>query len=391
MDPTLNLALKNLCENMTCASVKSEDICSLHQEELKLFCLNHQQLVCLICRDAKIHAGHKFCPRNEALQDLKVKLQDGLQKAKEIFKDYHDCRETCNEQAEYINVQREKVERKIKILRSFVASLTLRRMPGWLQSGRKRRRNVRSLRRGLRLSRSTEEQLASCDVSFLKNVQTAMNKIQELPKEPELLPGGLLDEAKHVGNLKFNVWEGMKEMLSYSPVILDPNTAHPVFSLSEDLTSLVKEAQQRPKNPERNMRHFVLGSALESGRHIWDVEVGGNNDWQVGVAWGDPCFPGKILTWCIGIRDCKYTKPSVAYGAWNPPVEVLRVRVDVDINEKSLSLSEPLTNTELFSVKNPSNWPDLSSNCKMYRYFYTTSTSPLKIIPFLPRVTTQMC
>ncbi|XP_077359612.1 E3 ubiquitin-protein ligase TRIM35-like [Festucalex cinctus] len=132
--------------------------------------------------------------------------------------------------------------------------------------------------------RSTEELLTSDPISFLKNFQTAMTRIQKLPDGPKLLPGALLDEVKHVGNLKFSVWERMKETVSYSPVILDPNTAHPELILSEDLTSASRqEEQQRPNNPERFKWRRVLGSALASGTHMWDVEVGDNAAWSLGV------------------------------------------------------------------------------------------------------------
>lgn len=106
----------------------------------------------------------------------------------------------------------------------------------------------------------------------MKNFHTAMTEIQKLPNKPELLPGALLDEAKCVGNLKFNTWERMKELVSYSPIILDPNTADAELSLSENLTSLsFGKRHLRPKNPERFDWYKVCGSALASGTHTRDV------------------------------------------------------------------------------------------------------------------------
>ncbi|XP_057682802.1 cytoplasmic protein NCK2-like [Corythoichthys intestinalis] len=69
-DIPANLALRNICENILRAPVKSQDICSLHKEELKLFCLDHRELVCLVCRDAEIHAGHKILPLEEVAERL---------------------------------------------------------------------------------------------------------------------------------------------------------------------------------------------------------------------------------------------------------------------------------------------------------------------------------
>ncbi|KAG1944428.1 verrucotoxin subunit beta-like [Pimephales promelas] len=43
----------------------SEDICSLHSEKLKLFCLEDKLPVCVVCRDSEKHANHTFRPISE--------------------------------------------------------------------------------------------------------------------------------------------------------------------------------------------------------------------------------------------------------------------------------------------------------------------------------------
>ncbi|XP_052527447.1 butyrophilin subfamily 1 member A1-like isoform X1 [Tympanuchus pallidicinctus] len=71
-------------------------------------------------------------------------------------------------------------------------------------------------------------------------------------------------------------------------ITLDPDTAHPDLVLSEDRKSVKRGAGQQdlPDNPERFAYWpFVLGHpSFSSGRHCWEVEVGDEGDWAVGVA-----------------------------------------------------------------------------------------------------------
>nr|XP_061794050.1 E3 ubiquitin-protein ligase TRIM35-like [Nerophis lumbriciformis] len=388
MVPPPNLALKNMCENLSRALVKSEDLCSLHQERLKHFCFDHRELVCHICRDSEIHIGHKVRTLDEIVEGARESLQV-----------YNNSRENCNEQAQHIKVQRANVEQKItktfEELHHFLYVEEEARLAAvWEEDKNKSRtmqEKIMTLDRQTpsfsNVIRSAEELLRSGNASSMKKFKTAMSRIQELPDKPELIRGGLLDEAKHVGNLKFKVWERMKETHPDSPIILDPNTAGLRINLSEDLNSLSwDEVQQvRPINPERFQWDSVLGCALDPGRHVWDVEVGENNSWAVGVMQGDPCLPDEIGLWSIEYLDGEYKNPDCQYGEWNPPVKVQRIRVEVDMNNWSLSFSEALTNTQLWKR---SDLPDPSGNTKKYPYFRTEHGSPLKIFPVPPCVTT---
>uniref|UniRef100_A0A673GA78 Uncharacterized protein n=1 Tax=Sinocyclocheilus rhinocerous TaxID=307959 RepID=A0A673GA78_9TELE len=85
-DPIHNLLLKKLCDlllkerNERCSS-GSEEICSLHSEKLKLFCLEDKQPVCLMCRDSQTHDNHTFRPISE-IKKLNTALKSLQEKPK---------------------------------------------------------------------------------------------------------------------------------------------------------------------------------------------------------------------------------------------------------------------------------------------------------------------
>lgn len=179
--------------------------------------------------------------------------------------------------------------------------------------------------------RATEDELRAEDVLFLQNYQSAVERVQQRPQlgDPDLLSGPLIDVAKHVGNLSFSMWKEMKEVVSYSPVILDPNTANPGLTVSEDLCSVRRgKTQKLPDNPERfDSSCIVLSSeGFDSGIHGWDVDVGDGAQWMLGVALESVQRKGHLdlragFWFCLGLYKGEYK-------AFSPsdPVSVVPVR-----------------------------------------------------------------
>ncbi|XP_018586702.2 zinc-binding protein A33-like [Scleropages formosus] len=374
-EPPLNLALKNTCEaflheRSQRAAAGSEVLCHLHNEKLKLFCLDDQAPVCVVCQTSETHENHKLRPVQEAGKKYKEELRTTLNPLQEKLEVFTKVKKTWEEIAEHIKNQQQNTERQIKEqfekLHQFLKDEETARIAELREEEEhksdtmkekieKMTQEISSLSGTIR---AIERELGAEDVSFLQNYKDIKERSQVRVKDPEEVPGALINVAKHLGNLKYRVWEKMLDVVQYTPVILDPNTAHPDLIVSEDLTSVrySDETQQLPENPERLTWVSVLGSeGFSSGKHSWDVHVGETDFWCLGVVKESikrkeefPQHPAEGL-WCVVQNKGEYraeTSPPTHLTVVKKP-QKMRVQLDWDRGE--VSFSDPSDNTPLYT------------------------------------------
>ncbi|XP_030639309.1 tripartite motif-containing protein 35-like [Chanos chanos] len=397
-----DLALKNLCENFLQersqrSSSGSEEFCSVHNEKLKLFCLDDKKPVCVVCQTSKNHENHEFCPVDEAAHDNREELKTTLKPLQEKLEFFRKVKLSCDKTAENIKIQAQHIEMRIREefekLHQFLRDEETVRITALREEEEQKSqmmeekieemsREISSLSDTIR---AIEDNMGAEDILILTNFEDTKKRAQCTLQDPEMISGALINVAKHLGNLKFRVWEKMQDIVQYTPVILDPNTAGPYLILSEDLTTVrfSDEKQQIPDYPERfDTFPCVLGSeGFNSGTHCWDVDVGGSTDWELGVTTESNQRKGNTFfdtdVWSVFLYDGKYW--SKASGGSSTPLrannKLQRIRVEMDWDRGKLSFSNPLNNTHLRTFTH-------TFTERMFPYFANAcELSPLRISP----------
>ncbi|KAK7938416.1 hypothetical protein WMY93_001742 [Mugilogobius chulae] len=119
-EPVLLSCSHSLCKNLVQTFTEQRDqaaaepLCSLHSEKLRLFCLDHQQPVCLVCRDSRTHNDHRFSPIEEAASDLREQLQTSIKPLQDKLKVLTERKEQFKDSAAHITAQTQQTEKQIR-------------------------------------------------------------------------------------------------------------------------------------------------------------------------------------------------------------------------------------------------------------------------------------
>ncbi|CAL8364842.1 unnamed protein product [Gadus morhua 'NCC'] len=347
-------------------SDEAQGVCTEHLKDIKWFCKEEQRAVCHVC-EFPHHQGHTVVPLEEQVQELKQQLTHDLTALQARRSRHQELEETYEAMVPHLKVQRVKTERRIRAefeqLHRFLREEEEARVEALREEEEQKRKRIllerntlqeqiRSLSEGLL---AVEADLQKDGLSFLSASTRSRTSARALlsGSDPQLLPGALLDEAKHLGNLAHRVWEEMGQRTTFSPVTLDPNTVSEWLSLSDDLTSVRRSdvTQKAPNNPERFTWYTnVLGSeGFSSGEHCWEVEVGDLPSWRIGVAKESVDRRGERHAtpangiWCLLHRSEKYALGTGETLTLKRTPERIRVQLDYDGGEVSFYDPEDMT------------------------------------------------
>ncbi|KAI1882091.1 hypothetical protein AGOR_G00247120 [Albula goreensis] len=225
-----------------------------------------------------------------------------------------------------------------------------------------------------------EQEMGRADVLFLQNFNATMKRAQRTVEVPDVSEV-LIDVAKHLGNLKFQVWEKMLGMVQYTPVILDPNSASPSLLLSEDLTSVQEVKNREPYESEWP----ILGSqGFSSGKHQWDVEINRDTIIDIGITKEPPELRSTLNN--ISSKCC-YERLTGSCGGLPKKSELQgknKIRVLLDCDQNIVSFFD-IYGKETLSTKK------YTFTGKVFPFFNLLylPPEPLKMVPAKVKVTVQ--
>ncbi|XP_060094091.1 zinc finger protein RFP-like [Heteronotia binoei] len=315
-----------------------ERICEKHREPLKLFCQTDEILVCMVCDRSKEHKDHEKIPAEEAAQEYKDKIFNCLKTLRtekdKILVYLADAENESQEMLKIMESERQKTVAEFRTLHQVLEEQENRLLAQIeeveREVARKRDDHLAKLSEELSslesLIREMEGKHQQPQSEILQDVKSSLQryKEKEIFKNPVAFSSDLkirLQGCCGIGSFLGSIMKECKDTLvselrmQKANVTLDPATTNVTLDpirrmvpaltrnliVSEDRRSVKCEALLEEE--EEEICSFLLGcEGFTAGCHFWEVNVGSEAKWAVGVA--RKLLTGSlILTREEGIRD----------------------------------------------------------------------------------------
>ncbi|XP_073479461.1 E3 ubiquitin-protein ligase TRIM39-like [Aquarana catesbeiana] len=360
--------------------------CSIHKEVLKYFCTKDNACICVSCSLAGEHQGHQVETLDEASEKKKETLRNVLQNL--LTK-----REETEERVQSLQEHRRKVEEE--------AAGDTERVPVLFRDLRRRLENLEKRilrnisRRAERISISIRDlEIKKEELSRkIRHIEELCNMTDPLTVLQESDTGDLYDtedgdnedrerheELLHDGEgldvagvLHTGLSDIITEVYVYyiqgaADILLNGNTANNNLQISEDRKTVSKSDrnQNHPETPERfqDCSFQVMSSqSFSSGRHYWEVDVGGSDIWRVGMCYpsierrgGESVIGNNKKSWVLN-KDDDDDEYSVAHDSkWSllptsPSSNRVRIYLDYEAGRISFyDLCDPIRHLHTFTT-----------------------------------------
>ncbi|KAK6315858.1 zinc-binding protein A33 [Coregonus clupeaformis] len=382
--------------------------CGRHREELKLYCEDDQELVCLVCGLSQEHRNHTMVCVQEAQQRYRASLNSSMDSLKGELNMALQCeRETeeeVNKLKEHTADLKQRIEAQFSDLHQF-----LYQEEKLLQVKLKtveRRELIRldehkallcvEVCRLQRALNEIEDKLKEQDpFTLLRNIKILLQRPSPKFEKPTLTAPSLC-EGRFAGPLQYRVWKSLKGSIYPVPaaITLNSSTANPWLSLTSSLTCVRYQTFNHSvqDNPHRfNAALSLLGSqGFTHGRHYWEIEVYSSTVWTVGVARESVSRKGVIkalpangfwtLSLSYGIQYMACTSPPTVLSLEEP---LARIGVYLDYKRGLVSFYNAESMTHLYTFRE-------TFTETLYPYFNlgfldkVHENEPLKV--FLPKI-----
>ncbi|XP_053148520.1 zinc finger protein RFP-like isoform X2 [Hemicordylus capensis] len=355
--------------------------CAKHQEVLKLFCKDDEDLICLVCEKSKEHKGHDVVPVEEIAQEFKEKItvrMKSLEKQREHIVALKLAEELGSKKClTYLEKEKKKIKSVFEEMHRFIEEkehLWLTQLEDLKKDFEERHQEIvtrlsAEISRLSNLITEMEGKFQQPPQEFLQDIRITLSRYKKQQVEHATDSSPFLEQriTSH-SQKKFPLEKAMKKYKVN--VTLDPDTANPWLVLSEDLKN-VKWGSRKdnlPESPARfDVETCVLGcERFASGRHWWEVEVeeDGNEKltmWAVGVTRESvrrkrlESISSNEGIWAVG-KPLDVSFPPHHLRAFTSPKEthvalkhdVKKIRVSLDYEEGCVEFFDANTNDLIF-------------------------------------------
>ncbi|XP_073480912.1 E3 ubiquitin/ISG15 ligase TRIM25-like [Aquarana catesbeiana] len=365
--------------------------CSIHEKILEYYCTEDSVCLCGSCRLHGDHKEHLVGTLEKASEKRKENLTDALQ---ELVKKREEMEESIKSLQKY----KRKVQDSADSVTKRVTNLF-----------RDIRRQLDILERGVHSEIARKADIVSFPISGLiedleikkeelsrkirhieeiRNMTDPLSVLQESDKgdlcdtedgdeedkerRDKLLHGGGGLTATEILPLLhkglFDIITGVNKGINIpepADITLNEDTAHNYLYISDDgkTAHKVVENLNRSQSSERFGRYSecqVLSSeCFSSGRHYWDVDVGGSSDWRVGLCYSSidrtsrqADIGDNSMSWCLEIKSnelsVKHNSKSTTL-ACNSLINKVRINLDYEAGKISFyELGIPIRHLHTF-------------------------------------------